>query len=122
MLRDGAIVDGSGSDASAGSVAVVGGRIAAIGDLRAVTARAVVDCASLSAERFGLADRGRIAPGLAADLVVFDPTTAGDNTTRAVPNRAPSGIETVVLNGTVVVSDGRFDRTARAGQVVRRAT
>jgi N-acyl-D-amino-acid deacylase len=74
---------------------------------------------SLSAARFGLRDRGRIAPRLAADLVVFDPATVGDNTTRAAPNRAPSGIETVVINGTVVVRNGRFDRQSRAGQVLR---
>jgi N-acyl-D-aspartate/D-glutamate deacylase len=75
---------------------------------------------SLSAARMGLRDRGRIAKGLAADLVVFDPSTVGDNTTRRATNRSPSGIETVVLNGTVVVSGGKFDHAARAGRVLRR--
>jgi N-acyl-D-aspartate/D-glutamate deacylase len=75
---------------------------------------------SLSAQRMGLRDRGRIATGLAADLVVFDPETVGDNTTRQAPNHSPSGIETVVLNGTVVVRNGRFARAARAGKVLRR--
>jgi len=75
---------------------------------------------SFSAERMGLRDRGRVAPGLAADLVVFDPATVGDHTTRKAPNRSPSGIEYVVLNGAVVVREGRFDRTLRAGRVLRR--
>lgn len=75
---------------------------------------------SYSADRMGLRDRGRIAQGLAADLVVFDPDRVGDNTTRRAPNRSPSGIETVVLNGQVVVTDGTFDRASRAGQVLRR--
>ncbi|MBX3025997.1 amidohydrolase family protein [bacterium] len=69
---------------------------------------------AFNAERMNLRDRGRIAPGLAADLVVFDPDTVADHW-----DRRPTGIDTVVLNGAVVVSGGRFDRTSRAGQVLR---
>lgn len=75
---------------------------------------------SFSAERMGLRDRGRIARGLAADLVVFDPGSVGDRTTRKAPDRSPSGIETVVVNGVVVALAGRFDRAARAGRVLLR--
>jgi N-acyl-D-aspartate/D-glutamate deacylase len=67
-----------------------------------------------SADRMQLADRGRIAAGLAADLVVFDPATVADRW-----DQPPTGIDTVVLNGAVVVRDGRFDRAARAGRVLR---
>jgi N-acyl-D-amino-acid deacylase len=67
-----------------------------------------------NAERMNLHDRGRIAPGLAADLVVFDPATVADDW-----DRSPTGIETVVLNGRVVVEQGRFDRSARAGTVLK---
>ena len=49
-----------------------------------------------SAQRMGLKDRGHLAKGLAADIVVFDPATVGDNTTRKAPDRSPSGIEMVV--------------------------
>jgi N-acyl-D-aspartate/D-glutamate deacylase len=69
-----------------------------------------------NAARMQLADRGRIAAGLAADLVVFDPATVADRW-----DQPPTGVDTVVLNGAVVVSGGRFDRAARAGQVLRRA-
>jgi N-acyl-D-amino-acid deacylase len=64
-------------------------------------------------------DRGRVEPGLAADLVVFDPDTIDDHWRPGAPNRSPSGIDTVVLNGRVVVEGGRFDRAARAGAVLR---
>jgi N-acyl-D-amino-acid deacylase len=74
----------------------------------------------LSAERMGLRDRGRIEPRRAADLVVFDPATVGDRTTRREPDRSPHGIETVLINGTPVVRGGRFDPGARAGRVLRR--
>ena len=74
-----------------------------------------------SAERMGLKDRGRIAKGMAADLVVFDPTTIADNTTRTAPNRRPSGIDTVVLNGEIVVRSGVFDSSTKAGRVLRRS-
>ena len=73
----------------------------------------------LSADRMGLRDRGRIARGLAADLVVFDPARVGDNTTRREPNRSPSGIEFVVQNGVPVVEKGAFDSSSRAGRVLR---
>jgi len=76
---------------------------------------------ALSADRMGLRDRGRIARGLAADLVVFDSERVGDNTTRREPDRSPSGIETVVQNGVVVVERGKFDVASRAGRVLRLA-
>lgn len=78
-------------------------------------AEAVRRMTAFNAERMQLRDRGRIAAGLAADLVVFDPRRIADHW-----DRSPTGIDTVVLNGTVVVRGGRFDRTTRAGQVLRR--
>jgi N-acyl-D-amino-acid deacylase len=62
---------------------------------------------SAPAACFGLADRGVIRPGLAADLVLFDPETVLDEATFAEPERFPTGIEMVVVNGTVVV-DGSW--------------
>lgn len=115
------ILTGNGVDnpASYGTFPRILGRY--VRELRLLSLpEAVRRMTSLSAQRMGLRDRGRIATDLAADLVVFDPETVGDNTTRQAPNRSPSGIETVVLNGTVVVRNGRFDRAARAGKVLRR--
>ncbi len=115
------ILTGNGVDnpASYGTFPRILGRY--VRELRLLTlSEAVRRMTSLSARRMGVRDRGRIAVGLAADLVVFDAATVGDNTTRRAPDRSPSGIETVILNGTVVVRDGRFDRASRAGRVLRR--
>jgi len=82
-------------------------------------AEAVRRMTGFNAERMGLLDRGRVAAGLAADLVVFDAAAIADQWSPGAPNGTPTGIETVVLNGSVVVEHGRFDRRARAGMVLK---
>jgi magnesium chelatase family protein len=69
--------------------------------------------------RLGLADRGRVAEGAWADLVVFDPATVADRATFQEPHQYPAGVEHVVVNGTVVVRDA--DHTgALPGRVLRK--
>ena len=58
------------------------------------------------AARLGLASRGRLADGLAADVVVFDPATVRSLATYEDPRRFPEGIEHVIVNGESVVDDG----------------
>jgi N-acyl-D-amino-acid deacylase len=70
------------------------------------------------AERLRLRDRGRIAPGQAADLVAFDPDTIADRATYTDPFQYPAGIALVVVNGTIVLRDGARTE-ARPGQAVR---
>ncbi len=73
-----------------------------------------------SLERFGIDDRGRIAPGQAADLVVFDPGTIADTPPRAGrPAGRPTGIAHVFVNGTHAVQDGVHRPTPRAGHILR---
>ncbi|MEE6287875.1 D-aminoacylase [Georgenia sp. MJ173] len=71
------------------------------------------------AERLQLTDRGTVAVGLAADLVVIDPTTVIDRATFTDPAQAPLGIDTVIVNGQVVVADGAVTG-ALPGRVLRR--
>ena len=74
---------------------------------------------SMPAARLGLRDRGRIADGFVADLVVFDPATVRSNATHDDPRRFPDGIEHVIVNGTLVVDEGRHTG-ALPGRALRR--
>jgi dihydroorotase/N-acyl-D-amino-acid deacylase len=74
---------------------------------------------SLPAARLGLADRGRVADGMAADLTLFDPASVGDLATFSAPHQYPAGIPWVIVNGVVVVEQGRFT-SHRPGKVLRR--
>lgn len=74
---------------------------------------------ALAANEILARDRGRIAPGLAADLVVFSPERVRDRATFAEPALLSEGIEYVFVNGTVVLEGGRYTG-ARPGRVLRR--
>jgi len=67
---------------------------------------AVRKMTSLPARRLGLRDRGVLRPGMAADLVVFDPDTVRDTATYEQPRRHPEGIPWVIVNGQIVKDDG----------------
>jgi N-acyl-D-amino-acid deacylase len=80
---------------------------------------AVHKMTELPARRMGLADRGAIAPGQKADLVVLDAARATDRATFEAPIAYPEGIHHVFVNGVWTIRSG--DHTgARAGQVLRR--
>jgi N-acyl-D-aspartate/D-glutamate deacylase len=72
-----------------------------------------------SAKKFGLADRGVIAPGKAADLVLFDPKKIIDAGTFEDPKKTPLGIKAVYTNGQLIAQDGKAT-AARAGRALRR--
>ena len=68
---------------------------------------AVRKMTSLPCRRLGFADRGLLRPGFAADVVCFDPGTVGDTATYEEPRQLPEGIPYVIVNGRLVVDDGR---------------
>lgn len=74
---------------------------------------------SLSADTFGLAQRGRIAIGHWADLVLFDPATVADRATFADPMQLSAGIVCVLVNGRIALRDGA-PSTTRSGRVLQR--
>ena len=63
---------------------------------------------SLPAQRLGFPDRGLVRPGMAADLVCFDPETVRDTATYDDPKQLPEGIPYVAVNGRLAVDGGRL--------------
>ena len=83
---------------------------------------AVRKMTSLTARILGLHDRGLIAPGMWADIAVFDPETIIDGSDFTPPEatmRYPEGIEHLVVNGVVTLRDGEHTG-AMAGSVLRK--
>jgi N-acyl-D-amino-acid deacylase len=80
---------------------------------------AVRKMTTLPAERVGIVDRARIAPGFRADIVVFNQETIADRSTYADPWQLAEGVHTVLVNGQVAWVDGTAT-TSRAGRVLRR--
>ena len=73
-----------------------------------------------SAERFGLSDRGVLAPGKAADVVVFDAANISDTPPEGKqPAGRPRGIDHVFVNGEHAVKSGVYQSGVRAGRVIR---
>jgi N-acyl-D-amino-acid deacylase len=82
---------------------------------------AVRKMTSLPAQRFGLADRGLVRPGMWADLAVFDEAAVADRATFEAPHAPAHGFRYVLVNGQVVVEDGRH-LGARPGHVLARTS
>jgi N-acyl-D-amino-acid deacylase len=80
---------------------------------------AVHKMTGLAAQTFRLKDRGRIAEGAFADLVLFDPLQVIDRATYDDPEQRAAGIELVIINGSIILEQGRIGET-RAGRVLRR--
>jgi N-acyl-D-amino-acid deacylase len=81
-------------------------------------ADAVRRLTSLPASNLGIKDRGRLAPGMYADVVVFDPATIADHATYAKPAQYATGVSQVFVNGVQVLKDGE-PTGAAAGRFVK---
>jgi N-acyl-D-amino-acid deacylase len=80
--------------------------------------RAIEMSTSRPAARAGLPDRGRLAEGLVADVVVFDPATIVDRSTFQDPGLYPVGVAHVLVGGVPVIRDGAAVEGARPGRVL----
>lgn len=73
---------------------------------------------SLPAQKFGLRDRGLLREGMAADIVVFDEKEVTDVSTYEKPHAYSKGFQYVLVNGKLVVEEGRHTGI-RSGQTLR---
>ncbi len=73
---------------------------------------------SLPAGNLKIRDRGQLAPGYFADIVIFDPLTVSDHATFAEPHQLATGVVHVFVNGVHTIKDERHTG-AKAGRVVR---
>ena len=77
-------------------------------DTKALTwEEAIRKMTALPANTVGMVARGFLAPGMAADITVFDPKTVIDHATYDDPTRLSDGIRHVIVNGRVELLDGR---------------
>lgn len=81
-------------------------------------AEAVRKMTALPAKQFRLKGRGRIAPSMFADVVIFDPESIADTSTWLDPHNYPTGISMVIVNGTIEATNGKQLDT-RSGRVLK---
>lgn len=81
---------------------------------------AVRKMSALPASIMGLVDRGIIAPGMAADIAVFDTATVIDHATYEKSDALSDGIRVVLVNGVVALHDGK-PTGERGGRALRRS-
>ena len=80
---------------------------------------AVYKMTGLSAKKFGLHNRGVIRKGAFADITLFNASTVIDKSTFAEPTEPAAGIETVIVNGTIIRDGGKV-RQQYPGRALRR--
>lgn len=80
--------------------------------------KAIMKMTSMPANRMGLNDRGEIAEGKKADLVIFDPKTIIDKATFEQPHQYPEGIYYVVINGEIALEEDQFN-DIKSGEILR---
>jgi N-acyl-D-amino-acid deacylase len=78
---------------------------------------AVWKMTGLPAQKLRWTERGQVRTGFQADLVILDPGTVADTATFQQPHQTPAGIRHVVVNGELVIHDGRHTH-ARPGAIL----
>lgn len=114
----------TGSDASTGHPRVFGSFARKYAEYvrrrRVLSLRDFIErSTALTADTFGIADRGRLRPGAVADIVLFDPARYAERATYERPTELAVGVRTVLVNGQVAVENGVLTGIA-AGRGLRK--
>ena len=80
--------------------------------------RAICQMSAVAANELTIHDRGRLVPGQAADIVIFDPVQITDRATFAEPHNVSEGMSYVIVNGKIVLESGKYTG-AKPGRVLR---
>jgi dihydroorotase len=119
IASDGILENGKGHPRAAGTFSRVLGRY--VREDGALTLmEAVRKMTLMPADRLGLKTKGRIAVGADADLTVFDPARVADHATFENPAQYSTGVQYVLVNGSLVVNEGELVEGIAPGRGVRR--
>jgi N-acyl-D-aspartate/D-glutamate deacylase len=119
VASDGVLENGKGHPRGAGTYARVLGRY--VREQHAVSLMdALRKMSLLPAERLGIQTKGRLQIGADADIAVFDPDRVTDRATFESPAQYSEGIPFVLVNGTLVVRDGKLVEGAAPGRGLRK--
>ena len=119
IASDGILENGKGHPRAAGTYARVLGRY--VREQKALTLMdALRKMSLLPAERLGIQSKGRLQVGADADITVFDPARVMDRATFENPGQYSEGIPFVMVNGSLVVRDGKLVEGSAPGRPVRR--
>jgi N-acyl-D-aspartate/D-glutamate deacylase len=107
----------TGSDASTGHPRAYGSFARKYAEYvvrrRVLTLREFIErSTALTADTFGIEDRGRLRPGAFADIVVFDPNAYAAHATYEQPTLLASGVRTVLVNGVPAGANGALTGAA----------
>jgi N-acyl-D-aspartate/D-glutamate deacylase len=107
----------TGSDASAGHPRAFGSFARKYAEYvvrrRVLSLRDFIErSTSLTADTFGIVDRGRLRPGAFADVVVFDPRRFAARATYEQPDLLATGVRAVLVNGVPTVENGALTGAA----------
>lgn len=119
IASDGWLVNGKGHPRAAGTYSRVLGRYVREQKTMSLM-EALRKMTVLPAQRVNLPAKGRIKEGVDADITIFDPARIEDKSTYENPAQYAEGIPWVIVNGTVVVREGKLQTGVFPGHGIRR--